>query len=87
MRSRLFSLNLIVVIVWLLSACAPAREATLLRDDEPLSQQPTPQKNDDELKPFFQALNQANSTTNFAKSAKTEAEWKAVAQQWDKAFA
>jgi hypothetical protein len=101
MRSHRFSFNLvakkgvnqnqlwyITFAVLLLSACGPAPERSFLRDDE-LSQAPAAQTNtwrDDQVPAFNQAQKKANSAATLAQSAKTEAEWKAVAQHWQEAI-
>jgi hypothetical protein len=90
LRSRLFSLYFITLIVWLLSACGPAPEGTILRDDE-VTLAPTPQasisRDQDTEKPFNTALERASSAATLAQSAKTEADWKAVIEQWKQAIA
>ena len=90
LRSRLFSLYIITMIVYLLSACGAAPEGTLLRDDE-VTLAPTPQasiwRDKDIENPFNKALERASNAATLAQSAKTEAEWKAIAEQWKQAIA
>jgi len=71
------------------SACGSSLQGNLLRDDE-LTTAPAPQRtalrDDDNRTQFQEALNLANSATNLAKSAKSETDWKAVANQLNKAI-
>ncbi|MGA9379042.1 MAG: hypothetical protein WBV73_09760 [Phormidium sp.] len=84
----------IAILACVMSACGPAPEGTRspapegsrIPEEEPVNAsapQGTVLRDDDQ---FEKALNQATSATNLAKSAKTEAEWKAVGNQWNKAI-
>lgn len=71
------------------SGCGSSPQGNLLRDDE-LTTAPAPQRtalrDDDNRTQFQEALNLANSATNLAKSAKSETDWKAAANQLNKAI-
>lgn len=80
----------ISLLAGVVSACGAAPQGNLMRDDDlPNSTsvlQGTALRDDDNISQFQEALNQAKSATNLAKSAKSKTEWKAVANQWNKAI-
>lgn len=80
----------ISLLACVVSACGGAPQSNLLRDDEGTNTEPAPQgtvlRDDDNKNQFQEALNQAKSAKNLGKSAKTEVEWKAVANQWNQAI-
>lgn len=80
----------ISLLASVVSACAPAPQGNLMRDDEKPSgasiSQGTALRNDDNRTQFQEALNQAEQATILTKSAKSKTEWKTVANQWNKAI-
>ncbi|OKH37305.1 hypothetical protein NIES2119_13705 [[Phormidium ambiguum] IAM M-71] len=79
----------IFFLAFVVSSCGSSPQGNLFRDDE-LTTAPAPQRttlrDDDNRTQFQEALNLANSATNLAKSAKSETDWKAVANQLNKAI-
>ncbi|MFB2937805.1 hypothetical protein ACE1B6_21360 [Aerosakkonemataceae cyanobacterium BLCC-F154] len=76
----------IALFAFVISACGSAPEGSLIREEDSTSVPQGTALRDDDKNQFQEALNQAKNATNLAKSAKSEIEWKAVANQWNKAI-